>query len=204
MATMIIDPCLEERIQADRRESGADRYDEVWEGVSVTSPMADDEHQDIVTQLASILQIVVQWAGLGVARSGVNISDRQAGWERNYRIPDVAVFLNGTSAKNLGTHWVGGPDLAIEVCSPGDQTRAKLPFYGAIGTRELWILDREPWVLEQYELRDGAMARVGVSTPDGTNALVSRAVPLSFRVVAGEPRPRIEVVHQEGNPRWTV
>lgn len=40
MATLITDPWLEERIRAQREAIGADRYDEVWEGVLRNSPRA--------------------------------------------------------------------------------------------------------------------------------------------------------------------
>ena len=39
MATMIRDVELEQRLQAERAACGADRYDEIWEGVYVMAPM---------------------------------------------------------------------------------------------------------------------------------------------------------------------
>ena len=123
MATMIHDAELEQRLQAERAACGADRYDEVWKGVYVMAPMPNDEHQMIVNALASILQDVIGWPGLGQVRPGVNVSDRVENWQQNYRVPDVAVFLNDTKAVNHSSFWLGGPDLAIEVVSPGDQTR---------------------------------------------------------------------------------
>ena len=40
MVALIQDPQLEQELIAKRRETGADRYDEVWEGVYVMSPTA--------------------------------------------------------------------------------------------------------------------------------------------------------------------
>src|SRR3954471_19478669 len=105
MATQATETRLEEVPEMDRSESGADRYDEVWDGVEVMSPLTNDEHQQIALGLGAVFQIVIGWPGLGDARAGVNVSDRVEGWQRNYRIPDVAVFLRGTSARNCGTHW---------------------------------------------------------------------------------------------------
>ena len=115
MPTMINDAALAERLKAERRATGADRYDEVWEGTYMMAPMPNDEHQEIVGQLFFVLQEVVGWSGLGQVRPGVNVSDREHDWIDNYRVPDVAVFLSDGNAKNCGTHWWGGPDLAVEV-----------------------------------------------------------------------------------------
>lgn len=123
MATLVTDLDLEQRLRAERKASGADRYDEVWEGVYHIPPLVGDEQQEIVSELAAILTATVRWPGLGKVRAGVNVSDREEDWTFNYRVPDVAVFLAGTSVRNCGTHWLGGPDFAVEVASRGDDTR---------------------------------------------------------------------------------
>ena len=51
MSILVIDPALSERLLAERRKSGGDRYDEVWDGVYIMSPLANDEHQEIATGL---------------------------------------------------------------------------------------------------------------------------------------------------------
>jgi hypothetical protein len=60
-----------------RQDFDFDGKDEVWDGVYVVSPLADDEHQDVVTGLSAVIFIVVRWAGLGQAFAGVNVSDRK-------------------------------------------------------------------------------------------------------------------------------
>ena len=204
MATLVFDPLVEERIKAEREASGADRYDEVWEGVYMMAPLADDEHQDVQTGLAAAIHWTVQRPGLGKVRAGVNVSDREEGWVKNYRIPDVAVFLAGSSARNCRTHWVGGPDFAVEIVSPGDRSREKLDFYSGVGVRELLVVDRDPWELELYRLTAGRLAVVGASTPGRADALPSDVVPLSFRLLPGQPRPQVEVAHHDGVQRWLV
>ena len=154
MATLINDRALETVLIRRRRAAGADRFDEVWNGVYVMSPIANDEHQDVAGVLTGILMAVVQWKGLGLVRPGVNVSDRREDWKKNYRVPDVAVFLNDTKAVNCDTFWYGGPDFAVEVVSRGDRTRKKIPFYAKVGTRELLVVDRNPWALTLYRLRD--------------------------------------------------
>jgi hypothetical protein len=120
----------------------------------------------------------------------------------------VAVFLAGTSARNRETHWLGGPDFGVEVISRGDDSRDKLPFYAAVGSRELLLIDRDPWALELYRPGVGGvgLALAGTSTVGGGELLASAVLPLGFRLVAGEGggRPRIEVTHADGAQRWLV
>ncbi|CAN5753791.1 hypothetical protein BH23PLA1_BH23PLA1_22320 [soil metagenome] len=204
MATLITDPDLEERLKRERQETGADRYDEVWEGMYMMSPLADNEHQGIVMGLTFALHSVVGLPGTGQVRPGVNVSDRAEDWTHNYRCPDVAVFLQGTAARDLGTHWLGGPDFAVEITSRDERTRAKLPFYSAVGTLELLIVDRKPWTLELYRLRAGTLELVGNTVPDALEPLVSEVVPLAFQLRGGAKRPEIEVSHLDSEQRWTV
>ena len=205
MASMILDPDLDERLRAERRASGGDRFDEVWDGVYMMSPIANNEHQGLAAGLTAVLQIVLGFGDRGVVYPGVNVTDQEEHWEHNYRCPDVAVYLSGTTAQDRGTHWLGGPDFAVEITSRGDRTRDKLSFYAAVGTRELLVIDRQPsWVLELYRLRDGTLELVGTGRPGDAGALASEAVPLAFRLVAGEGRPRVEVARHEGGESWSL
>src|SRR5581483_1679822 len=106
MAVYTTDPHLEERLRAERAKSGADRYDEVWEGVLFMPPLANNEHQALASRLGAILVSVVP-PEAGQVYVGVNVSDCEDDWTFNYRIPDVAVFLAGTKSKDRGTHWLG-------------------------------------------------------------------------------------------------
>ncbi|MCA9180341.1 MAG: hypothetical protein KDA51_02790 [Planctomycetales bacterium] len=44
MPAMILDPQLQQELTAQRVLTGADRYDEVWEGVTMMSPLANKQH----------------------------------------------------------------------------------------------------------------------------------------------------------------
>src|SRR5262249_49894964 len=159
-----------------------DRFDEVWDGVYYLMPDPDIEHQDVGTGLAAILRVTIDWAGLGKVYQGVNVTDREDDWTKNYRCPDVAVYLPGNPARPLDTHWLGGPDFAIEIISPNDQARDKLPFYAAVGVRELLVIDRYPWSLELLRCEGQNWSTVGRSAPDRPESLVSAVLPLSFRL----------------------
>lgn len=199
MATLVLDTWVETEILEQRRASGGDKYDEVWDGVYVMAPLPNDEHQEIVMGVSFALQTVVGLTGLGRVRPGVNVSDQEVDWKQNYRCPDVVVYLNGTSAINRDTYWLGGPDFAVEVASKGDCSREKLEFYAKVNTRELLLIDRDPWTLELYRLTDGALTLVGKRTAgEEEGALTSGVVPLSFRLIEGTPRPVIEVGRLDG------
>jgi Uma2 family endonuclease len=204
MAILVTDRRLEERLKAERELSGADRYDEVWEGIYMMTPMLNSEHQGIVMQLASILQEVIGWSGLGEVFPGINLTARDDDWEQDYRVPDVAVFLKSGSASNCDTHWRGGADFLVEITSPEDRTREKIPFYSRLGVCELLVVERHPWRLELYRHDSGELKEVNRSVPDSSHLLRSQSVPLTFQLVPGDPRPQIKVMHVDSGRQWMV
>ncbi|MGL4513450.1 MAG: Uma2 family endonuclease [Lacipirellulaceae bacterium] len=199
----VADPMLLAELRDRRALTGADRYDETWEGVYVMAPSADDDHQEMVYGFADPFRAMIDALGLGRSRPGMNVSDRVVKWTDNFRCPDVAVFLNGTKATNHGAFWHGGPDFAVEIVSPRDRTREKLDFYAAVGTRELLIVDRDPWRLELLRLDGSRLVLIGVSTVKDGGEVASAVLPFTFRLVAGEHRPWITVRHESGQA-WNV
>jgi len=109
-----------------------------------------------------------------------------------------------TKARDCGTHWYGGPDLAIEVVSPNDQTFEKLDFYTSIQTREVLIVDRSPWRLILFRFQKDVLVEVGTSAVANNNRLSSEVVPLDWRLMAGDVRPQIEITHPDGTQKWLV
>src|SRR4051812_27754940 len=107
MKMVILDPDEQRSLVRRRRATGADRYDEVWDGVYVMSPLADLEHQKLATLLAAVIIQSLPSDNDGAVFAGANVSDRADDWKKNYRCPDVAVYLVGNPAENRGTHWLG-------------------------------------------------------------------------------------------------
>jgi Uma2 family endonuclease len=131
------------------------------------------------------------------------VSDRPRRWKRNYRCPDVAIFLPGNPAEDRGTHWFGGPDFAVEIISPYDRSRQKFDFYAKVGVRELLLVVRRPWSLELYRRVDKQFDLVGKSEPALDSPLLSSEVlNLGFRLVPESKRPRIEISQAEQNLCW--
>ena len=167
-------------------------------------PIKDIEHQQVASNLASIAGVVIGWAGQGTFYQGVNVSDRADDWTKNYRCPDVAVSLEGNPAVAKDTHWLGGPDFAVEVISPDDRSREKLDFYAKVGVRELLLIDRDPWALELYLRKGGDWSLAGRSKADDPQVLISGTLGLQFRLAPGDPRPTIEVTTADGSKHWPV
>jgi len=203
MPTLVNDPALEETLISDRRERGIDRFDEVWDGVYVMAPIANNEHQDIQTQLTIILGILIVFPRLGRVHAGANVSDQPADWMQNYRVPDVLVFLNGNPAEDRGTYWLGGPDFAVEIVSRWDRSREKIDFYSGIGVRELLIIDRDPWQLELFRRSGDRLQSIILATESNALTVESQVVPIAVRLVAGPQRPGILVTSTLGQS-WTI
>jgi Uma2 family endonuclease len=204
MATLITDPTLEEQIRAQRAEWGGDRFDEVWEGTYMMTPLPNSEHSQIQSKLVVVFQNALGFSSPAVVYGGVNVSDRTDDWTKNYRCPDVAVVFPGGIAKDCDTHHLGGPDFVVEVVSPYDRSREKIVFYGRVGVRELLLVDRDPWALELYRLHDGQLELAGQSRPEQPDLLASQVLPLTFCLIDGDKRPRIEVNHSDGAQKWVV
>jgi len=203
MALLSVNPVDLAHLIRERRECGGDRYDEVWDGVYVMSPLADNEHQRLGFTLSSAIH-----AALGSREDiqvfpGCNVSSRSQRWRRNYRCPDVAVFLPGNPAEDRDTHWFGGPDFAVEIQSPCDRSQEKFGFYAKVGVRELMFVARRPWSFELHRRAGQEWQLVGKSEPTAESLLLKSAVlPLGFRLVPATERPRIEVSQTEGDLRW--
>lgn len=206
MAMLVLEHYVEDRLIAERKATGIDRYDEVWDDVYVIPPIADNEHQALIGDFTAIFATTITWPDLGQAYPGVNVSDREDDWTKNYRVPDVAVFLNGCPARNQHTHWLGGPDFAVEIVSEDDRTREKFDFYAKVGVRELLLVDRDPWAVELHRIdpQTKAFHLVGRSTPESPKLLTSTVLPFQFQLQPGERRPWIEVQRTDGSERWLI
>ena len=204
MTTMILDTKLEKRLLEERRAWGADKFDEVWEGVYVMAPLPNDEHQNLAGKFCAILIELLGWQGLAEVLPGVNLAASAGEWTEDFRCPDVAVFLRDTQAENCDTHWRGAADFLIEITSPGDRTHEKIAFYNRIGVHEVLIVNRETWTLELYQRQEGKLQKTVESRLPECATLTSCKVPLTFQLCPGEKRPTIKVAHPAGDRTWLL
>jgi Uma2 family endonuclease len=199
----ILDEGVMEDLIEDRRRKGVDGHDEVWDGVYVVSPLANNDHQDLLTDLAAILREVIKLEGRGRVQQGANVSDRAGqDWTENFRVPDAVVVLNEGKAIDHRSHWQGGPGFLVEIQSPGDDTDAKIPFFGDIGVRELLIIHRDTRRLRLFRHDGTDLAPVD---PDGKKWLNSEVVPLAFRRTTAGRRAKTEIRRTDGTAgRWVI
>ena len=204
MSLIISDPEIAQCLRAEHEATDGAKHDEVWDGVYVMSPLPNNEHLILSSELWLVFRTLLKVSGSGIAYNGVNVSDREHGWEKNYREPDVAVFLSGNPSKDCGTHWRGGPDMVVEILSPNDRAREKLDFYARLGVREFLVVDRDPWTLELYQADAGSLKIVGRSTIGHPGELNSVVLPITFRLRSGTDRPLIEVTTIDQSQNWII
>jgi len=185
-------------------ENELSEYDEVWDGEIIVMSLPNIEHQQLVQGFVFAIQTSFGWPSRHQVLPGANVSDRHVDWKLNYREPDVAVYCEGNPAVNCGTHWNGGPDFLVEIVSPGDPTRDKLPFYASVNTREVLIVDRSPWRLQLYRLQNGKMVLAGISELNQPDLLKSSVLPMTFRLAAASPRPQIEIADIGTGQTWLI
>ncbi len=204
-AIEIFDSDMVRQILTARQQREVDRYDEVWEGVYVVPPLARMPHQGLVHSLSVTLHNVVNLEGRGSIFPGANVSDRRAGWEHNYRCPDLVVVLKDSRAVNCGTHLFGGPDFLIEIESKTDETVRKIPFYSKIHVRELLIIHGETRHLQLYHHDGQQLTPVDPSDFKGSKWLTSKVLPLAFRRKLVRKQPLTEIQRTDDIPgHWTV
>ena len=201
-SVLVTDPDWAAEISAKREASDGDKWNEVWEGVLVMPTLPNDEHQEIQCLLMYPLTLLFELPKLGKVRAGVNVTDRHPDWTENFRGPDVVLYMPENAAINYGSHWLGGPDFLVEIISPGDLAWDKLEFYAEVNTREVLIVDRDPWALELYQLVEGTLQLAGRSDLANSAVLASRVMPLTFQLRDGSPRPIIHIAHTSSGQTW--
>ncbi|HEY3445630.1 MAG TPA: Uma2 family endonuclease [Myxococcales bacterium] len=171
-----------ERWLEERRKTGADRWDEVWEGVLHMVAPPSSWHQRFGTKLLRILATIAEAKGLessyetGLYRPGTG--------EGDYRVPDL-VFARPERISPRGVE--GSADLVVELLSEDDESREKLPFYAEVEVREVLLIDPDTREFELYALRDD---RFFAALPDEQGTVRSIVLGVAF---TKSPGPRLSL-----------
>ncbi|MDQ7029316.1 MAG: Uma2 family endonuclease [Ardenticatenia bacterium] len=150
--------------------SGEDTHAEWEDGEVIVFMPPKDRHQDLVRFLAVLMDLFVQFYGLGTVRFApfeMRLSPKGPSRE-----PDI-LFVAAEHAGRLTEERLEGPaDLVVEVVSEESVTRdrvKKFREYQEAGVREYWVIDSRPgqsgadfWVLEGGSYRAGEVDEVGV------------------------------------------
>ena len=172
---------------AHRRSIGADHWDEMWEGVLHMTPAPSLEHQRILGQLVVFLEPLLRSLKRGTLLPGINVFRTPT----NYRIPDLTFVAAGREdvLSDAGVREGGSPDAVIEIRSPEDETYEKFPFYAAIGTREVIVIDRDTKRPEIYRLAGSELAML---QPDAEGWVRAETMSVRFRAPEGRSALQIE------------
>ena len=179
MRTLIPDPppAEIEAVLERRRKTGADRHDEVWEGVLHMAPAARSSHGDVQAQVLVLLNGPARRAGL------VPILEFNLGGPNDFRVPDGGLRRERGDATYLPT-----ATLVVEIVSPGDETWEKLPFYAKCQVQEVWLVEPKTRLVEVYVLRDSSYELVhGDAAP---------RLGLELRTIEG---PKLRIVWSGGS-----
>jgi Uma2 family endonuclease len=141
-------------ILAWRKRTGADRWDEMWEGVLHMPPMPNREHQELEWAMETYLRM--HWARPRKAKVYHNVNVAlPGGWPHDYRIPDLILVSPERIGIDHNEYFEGAPDIVVEIHRPGDETYEKFEFYGQLGVPEVWVIDRDSKAPEIYALQAG-------------------------------------------------
>jgi len=175
----------------ERRRKGIDRFDEVWEGVYHMVPPPAFEHQKVVTGSAALFVPYVRQHRLGVLYLGLGVRDVSWG-EKNYRIPEWIFLRAGREhlLKPESGYVDEGPDVVLEVRSPGDETDEKIPFYEKVGVRELVLVDRNSRRVEILRLAGSRFSHV---SPNADGWIYCEGLRAFFRTAEREGKPALLV-----------
>jgi len=126
------------------------------------SPAPTPEHQSVLGEIYSYLRECIQLTGRGLVYMGpldVELS------EHDVFQPDVLVVLKEHTDRFQRTHFVGAPDLAVEIISPSSATYdrlTKLGVYEQAGIPEYWLVNPKRKTIEVFVLEERQYRSLGV------------------------------------------
>jgi Uma2 family endonuclease len=162
-----------EHILEERRRNGWDHRDEVWEGVLHMVPPASTRHNFTATDLVVFLRRVGERRGLLVTHE-TGVFDPAIPEYWSYRVPDLVMASRDVFSERGAE---GKATLVVEVLSPNDESRDKLPFYARVGVKEVWLVHPVTRAFELFELRGHELV------PRDPDAGVTRSPVLGIEIV---------------------
>lgn len=171
-------PEVPEHLLRWRKKTGADRWDEIWEGVLHMAPAPNREHQDLEASLEMWLRL--HWSQPRQYRvyHQINVA-APGGWpNQDYRIPDLVLLTPDRFSIDRNEYFDGAPSVVVEIHSPGDEAFDKLSFYAGLRVPETWIVHRDTRQPEIFALHGEQYQR---QTPENDGWLYSIATGVQLR-----------------------
>ena len=175
MRVLFLEPPQEVVDLLDRRRRwGADRWDEMWNGVLHVVPMPTGTMQRFNTEFLAMVAPLAKARGLkpyytlGLFRT-----------DDDYRVPRQS-YCRPDQVKERGAD---GAELVLEIRFDGDETYEKIDFYSERGVREMLVADPEERSIELFRAVGGRLipAQPG---PDGEHT--SEVIGITLRTVDGK------------------
>ena len=148
----------------ERRRRGQDKKDELWDGVLHMVPPPASRHGSVTVALHHAVHAIARCRGLRAFGEATGVFAPRADGA-DYRIPDAII----ARPEQVSVRGVEGAVLVVEVLSPRDESRAKLPFYAARQIPEVWLLDPMSYAFELLTLTDGAYTPVAATATGWTS-----------------------------------
>ena len=137
---------------AERRRTGADLFDEMWEGVLHMVPAPSAAHQRLNAKLMMVLGPLAEARGLvPLVEANLHRADE------DYRVPDQ-IYARADQLSDRGAERAAV--LVVEFLSPGDETYDKLDWYAAGGVDEVLVVDPHSRQAEVFGRRGSRMVLV--------------------------------------------
>lgn len=174
-----------ESLLEERRLTGMDAFDELWDGELHMAPTASSAHGRLGRDLFLVLEPEARRRGLESFFDGTGLY-RTA---HDYRVPDQQ-YVRPETVTDRGTGE--GADLIVELRSPGDESFAKLDWYAALQVREMLVVDVATREVHLFAGVDGRPVLVG---PDANGVVRSRVLGVGFTTVDG---PALRVHTDQG------
>ena len=158
-------PDIPEYVLEERKRIGADRWDEMWEGVLHMAPAPNKRHNRLQFQLCDWLD--KHWARPFGNQVDLTINVASVGgWPHDYRIPDIVLLTPDRFGIDREDYYNGAPTVVVEIRSPGDETWDKMDFYARLGVPEVWVIDRDTRLPQLFQLVDGDYEELPAATDD--------------------------------------
>ena len=164
-----------------RERTGADRFDEMWEGVLHMTPSPSFRHQSHASRILNFFVEVWCPRTGGAAVMQINVSTEER-WDQDYRIPDVSVMLPDRVPPD--ERMFVRPNAVFEIRSPGDETYDKLAFYAAVGVEAVVVVERDTKAVQVFAL-SGENFVLEAPAADGWTHIGPLGVELRTESVAG-------------------
>jgi Putative restriction endonuclease len=157
-----------------RRRWGADRWDEMWDGVLHVVPMPSGLMQRFNTNFLSAVAPLAKAKGL---RPYYTLGLFRA--EDDYREPRQS-YCRPEQIRERGAE---GAELVLEIRFPGDEAYEKIDFYSERGVREMLVVHPEEGRIELFRAVGGRLIAMQPG-PDGEHT--SEVLGITLRTVDGK------------------